>query len=331
MPSLSLRPRSSHLGFWLAVLGAASCTFPDYQLGLGTQPPPQGGASGVSGVVSGGAGATSAGSGGLGGLSGSVNGGSGGVSVGGTSAGDAAGGDNTAGMPEAGTNTGPTGQGLGFNGEQLLAFGPLPADDLTIEMWVKTTMTGPTGIWYQGAALFAADMPGDHNDFGASLVGDNFAFGTGSPDVTALSISKVNTGAWTHLAASRERSSSIVRIVVDGQAESSIVTGNREALDEVDAPALGGHIMGGQFYNGFSGTVDEVRLWNVVRTPQQIADNRHIRLNGDEPGLVGYWRFDDGQGLVASDSSPSHHDATLGGGDSARVPEWVTYDAPALP
>lgn len=328
-PRFPLRP--SRFGFWLVVLGLGSCTFPDYQLGLGARPPEPSGGAGTGGLVSGGAGATSAGSNALGGLSGSQSGGSGGVSVGGTSAGDGAAGDNTAGMPEAGTDSGPPGHGLGFNGQQLLAFGPLPADDLTIEMWVKTTMTGPTGIWYQGAALFAADMPGDHNDFGASLVGDNFAFGTGSPDVTALSLSKVNTGVWTHLAASRERASSIVRIVVDGQAESSIVTGNREALDETDGPALGGHMLGGQFHNGFKGTVDEVRLWNVVRSPQQIADNLHTRLNGDEPGLVGYWRLDDGQGLVASDSSPSHHDATLGGGAPARVPEWVTYDAPALP
>lgn len=317
---------------WVAMgLALASCTFPSYELGpraLGAD----GGDGGASSSSVAGVGGAMAPSVGVGGGVASVSGsnGNGGSSNEAGTAGVSEAGETTGGMGQAGTNQGPPGTGLEFDGSQLLAFPAPPVDDLTIEMWIRTTMIGPTGIWYEGAALFAADAAGEKNDFGASLIGDNFAFGTGNPDVTALSVTAVNTGAWTHVAASRQRGSSIVQIIVNGQTESSIVTGNREALVEGQLPTLGGHIVGG-FYNGFVGTVDEIRLWNVARTRQQIADHLHTRLNGDEAGLVGYWRLDEGQGLIAVDSSPRHQDATLGGGDPARVPAWMTYEAPALP
>ena len=46
---------------------------------------------------------------------------------------------------------------------------------------------------------------------------------------------------------------------------------------------------------GFS----EFRIWNVVRTEDEIKKNMNIRLNGSEPGIVGYWPFDQNSGTVA--------------------------------
>ena len=53
----------------------------------------------------------------------------------------------------------------------------------------------------------------------------------------------------------------------------------------------------------FIGGIDEVRVWNVARSPSQIQQNMGLRLTGNETGLVGYWHFDDGAGTTASDSS----------------------------
>ena len=47
-------------------------------------------------------------------------------------------------------------------------------------------------------------------------------------------------------------------------------------------------------------------------------------------GLVGHWRLDEGEGLVAFDSGPLHHDAALGN-ELVAPAEWFTYDPPALP
>ena len=60
--------------------------------------------------------------------------------------------------------------------------------------------------------------------------------------------------------------------------------------------------------NGFSaannylhGAVDEFRIWNVVRSQNQIIHDMTSSLSGTESGLVGYWRFDEGSGTSTAD------------------------------
>lgn len=68
-----------------------------------------------------------------------------------------------------------------------------------------------------------------------------------------------------------------------------------------------------------TGLVDEIRFWNVARTPATIAANMHRRLGGTEAGLVGYWRLDETAGSVAADASPSGNSANFVG-TPAHVP-----------
>ena len=53
--------------------------------------------------------------------------------------------------------------------------------------------------------------------------------------------------------------------------------------------------------------LDEVRIWNTARTQQQIQDNMNKELSGDEPGLVGYWKFNEGQGTTVYDNAGNNH------------------------
>ena len=63
--------------------------------------------------------------------------------------------------------------------------------------------------------------------------------------------------------------------------------------------------------NFFQGQMDEIRIWNTVRTPAQINQNFQLSLTGSESGLVAYYRFDEGSGTTASDSSGHGNDGTL--------------------
>jgi hypothetical protein len=66
-----------------------------------------------------------------------------------------------------------------------------------------------------------------------------------------------------------------------------------------------------------NGMVDEVRVWNVVRSGAQILANYQHPLAGGEPGLVGYYRFDEGAGQVVVDSSSAGNDGVLGASATA--------------
>ena len=61
----------------------------------------------------------------------------------------------------------------------------------------------------------------------------------------------------------------------------------------------------------FNGTIDEVRIWNSARTQEQVESTMNTTLAGDEPGLIGYWNFDDG---TANDLTGNGNDGTLMGG-----------------
>ena len=77
---------------------------------------------------------------------------------------------------------------------------------------------------------------------------------------------------------------------------------------------------------GFVGQIDDVRIWQVTRTRDEIASWYRCRLDADSPGLVGYWTFDEVQNdQHVLDLSPSGNDGTLGetdnveGSDAVRV------------
>lgn len=65
----------------------------------------------------------------------------------------------------------------------------------------------------------------------------------------------------------------------------------------------------------FDGLLDEVRVWNIVRTRAQIAAGMEQEILATTPGLVGYWQFERGNGV---DSTPNHNDLTNFGATFTR-------------
>jgi hypothetical protein len=64
----------------------------------------------------------------------------------------------------------------------------------------------------------------------------------------------------------------------------------------------------------FTGSIDEVRIWNIARTQAQIARDMSVRLVGNEPGLVGYYRFDEASGGVVLDATGRGNNGSIVGG-----------------
>jgi hypothetical protein len=82
----------------------------------------------------------------------------------------------------------------------------------------------------------------------------------------------------------------------------------------------------------FHGAIDEVRVWNVARSGVEIAAAMSVPLAGSEPGLIGYWRFDELVTGVAFDYGPGKHHAALGRAvESERPADVFAGDLPGNP
>ncbi len=110
-------------------------------------------------------------------------------------------------------------------------------------------------------------------------------------------VGRLKTGVWMHVAATVDK---------DGNA-ALYVDGGQAATGRVHLPAtlprttnyLGRSNWPSDGY--FDGGMQQVRLWNVARTADEIQATMYGILAGDEPGLVGYWPLDEGSGTAIRD------------------------------
>lgn len=56
-------------------------------------------------------------------------------------------------------------------------------------------------------------------------------------------------------------------------------------------------------YAVLEGKVEEVRVWKVARTQEQIQQNFDVELDGGSLGIVAYYSFNEGHGVMAFDNS----------------------------
>lgn len=145
----------------------------------------------------------------------------------------------------------------------------------------------------------------------------------------------LNTGVWYHTAAVRDNG--IWKLYLNG--EQLPVSGNPTPNAVTGATFIGSDHTGG---STFDGAIDEVRIWEVVRTEGELEQNMATRLSGSETGLVGYYRLDEATGTTTASAVAGGLDATLinsatwgnepviAGVDTARINETV-YTYTVLP
>jgi Concanavalin A-like lectin/glucanases superfamily len=81
---------------------------------------------------------------------------------------------------------------------------------------------------------------------------------------------------------------------------------------------------------GFSGQLDEVRIWDTQLTQEQINDSMNRALSGSEPGLMGLWGFESGSGATLLDNTGRGNTGTLTAGSgsppTSRAPATAALD-----
>ena len=99
----------------------------------------------------------------------------------------------------------------------------------------------------------------------------------------------VTPGVWQHVAVTYNATSDLITFYRDGQV---VGTGSHSlGINASLADLFIGWQTNGD--NGtFNGEMDELRIWNVERSISEIQNDLFIPLNGNEPNLVAYYRFD---------------------------------------
>jgi uncharacterized delta-60 repeat protein len=123
---------------------------------------------------------------------------------------------------------------------------------------------------------------------------------------------------WQHVAFTYDEISKVVRLYRNGlEIGSATYTGG---LRTMTAPhTIGSNSTGTEAMNAI---IDEVRLWNTTRTAAQLLNNMNTCLNGDEPGLVLYFDFEDETGnATVTDKTGNGHNGTLV--NMTHATDWV--------
>ncbi len=116
---------------------------------------------------------------------------------------------------------------------------------------------------------------------------------TAGPNSTA---GAVPIGQWTHIAVTvgGGQTKFYVNGVLNAVANEAIINNNNGAL------YFG--TQGECLCNNFDGKIDEIRIWNTVRTQAEIDANKNACLSGTENGLVSLFKFNDGTGTITADA-----------------------------
>lgn len=213
---------------------------------------------------------------------------------------------------------------LAFSGSQHTQTPDTDSLDLTstftIEAWIRpTNLPGSNSFQHLvskwGSASEASYVLELHDQRLRLNLHDSDADPGNTP---VLSNSTLTEDTWQHVAATFDNGE--VRLYIGGSLDKTS-TGNNEPQVTTTSLFLGQSSADLRHYEG---NLDEVRVWSVVRTEEEINAAKDSRLDGTETGLVGYWPMNEGSGDVAGDSTGLGHDMRLGDtdGDDSADPAW---------
>ena len=201
----------------------------------------------------------------------------------------------------------------------------------TVECWFNpsSVAVGSGVLATYGRTIFASSTSNEKpiwvSQRGSEIWVCAFSGNTTVIKTTGLGLT---AGTWYHIAVSVVRGGS-VRLYVNG---SQVATGTAGITGATwnTTFTIGDLRPGRQL--AFYGLIDEVRVWNVIRSADDIQGNYDRIVDPDSSGLVGYWMLDQSSGTNVEDAAGSY-DGTIRNGTALHPdpdPMWVDGN-PTLP
>jgi len=202
---------------------------------------------------------------------------------------------------------------------------------LSIECWVKVESDPGAGVYYGimwkgGINTANSDTATQYglwydNDGAYRL---NFGVrGTGNWKDCTYNV-QLTPGTWYHVAGVYNPSTSI-KLYLDGTEVASNPNSIPASLVNTAQPFIVGAMYSGSAGNYFDGLIDEVRVWNDIRTQTELNNNKLVQLTpGSEANLVSLWECDEGSGTTVEDKK-GNNDLTTNSGWGTGIVYILAY------
>lgn len=155
------------------------------------------------------------------------------------------------------------------------------SQDFSMSAWIKTTDDN-------GAMITQYSAIGVGGRFGFKTQNGEIIYWRGGSSLVTSAGANVNDGTWHHIALTHDSTGNI-NLYVDGILNG---TGNDVAVIEISNTVIGN--FGTAINIPFEGSIDEIRLWNTVRSATEIMNYKDCHLTGTETGLIAYYDFNQG-------------------------------------
>ena len=186
-------------------------------------------------------------------------------------------------------------------------------ETLTVEAWIR-----PDG-WGENTLL--GGRVADKASWGMFVCSHNNALGDSclcvylrtegaAQTFGATPSGSISLGQWQHVAFSYSAADG-AHAYINGQERPLqwTIAPTGALLPHSDEPLQVGNNTAHQA--GFDGLIDEVRVWNCVRTATEIHDGMSQPIAASDVELVAYFQMDEGNGEVCEDNSVWEHDLLL--------------------
>ena len=190
-----------------------------------------------------------------------------------------------------------------------LSSSAMPTSAFTLTAWIRFANTPAAR---RGIASHSTSSTG----WSLYLTTDRkleFVWEDGTTEQTVTTTSVMSTDTWHHVAVAH--GSGDTKLYIDGALGASEDT--TDSLSAAEVP--NGAYIGRAFSTYFEGQIDEVRIWNSQRTGSAgwyIEQDSNELFYGDESvNLLMYYNFDEGDGDIIFDHTPSNRHASLENGD----------------
>lgn len=135
----------------------------------------------------------------------------------------------------------------------------------------------------------------------AGLPPNQIQIATSSGNVTSAKL-QLQTNTWTHVAMTYDTSTREMLFYLNGKLVYQATSGAR--INLVGNGSDRNFLVGKSYDDNrdLDGYISEARIWDVIRTQDEIASSIYT-VDPTTPGLVAYWKFDEGAGSTVADAT----------------------------